>query len=54
MYEATIYEDDGNKGVTKRIITLKKGDHLALRLSPAGGQAVILRLTGLGQFAENR
>ena len=43
MYEATIYEDNGNQGLTKRIIPLKQGDRLALHLSPAGGQAVILR-----------
>jgi len=43
MYEATIYEDDGNEGLKKRIITLKRGDHLVLHLRPAGGQAIILR-----------
>ena len=42
-YEATVYEDDGQGGITKRTIQLKKGDHFDLNIPAAGGQALILR-----------
>jgi alpha-glucosidase len=42
-YDATIYEDDGQGGITKRTIQLKKGDHFDFNIPAAGGQALILR-----------
>jgi alpha-glucosidase len=43
IYQSTIYEDDGQGGIAKRTIKLKKGDVFELRLAAAGGQALILR-----------
>jgi alpha-glucosidase len=43
VYEATIYEDDGNQGIKKRAVRLRKGDMLPVHIAAAGGQALILR-----------
>jgi len=42
-YETTVYEDDGQGGISKRKIQLKKGDHFDFNIAAAGGQALILR-----------
>jgi alpha-glucosidase len=41
-YRATIYEDDGNESVRKRVIQVKKGDVLPVSLAAKAGNAVIL------------
>jgi alpha-glucosidase len=41
-YNATIYEDNEQSGITKRTITVKKGDTFPINLQAKGGQAIIL------------
>ena len=43
VYEVTVYEDDGNRGIVKRSIKIKKGEVFAFHIAAAGGQALILR-----------
>jgi alpha-glucosidase len=42
-YTATIYEDDGNGSIRKRIDPVTKDDQLCFMLRAGGGQAVIIR-----------
>jgi len=42
-YTATIYEDDDNNGIRKRIIDVKKGDSFPVDIKAKGGQAIIIR-----------
>jgi alpha-glucosidase len=43
VYMATLYDDDGNGGISKRQLKLKKGQTLQLQMAAKCGQAVILR-----------
>lgn len=43
VYTATIYEDDGNGAVRKRMQEVKKGTVFPLDLKAKGGQAIIIR-----------
>ncbi len=43
IYKLTIYEDDGQKSIRKRLLTVKKGDLLNVDLKAKGGQALIIR-----------
>lgn len=42
-YEATIYEDDGQKGIRIRTVKLKRGSDFALSIAATCGQAMIIR-----------
>jgi alpha-glucosidase len=42
-YTVTIYEDDGQGGISKKQLSFKKGDKLNFSISAKGGQAIILR-----------
>jgi len=42
-YTATIYEDDDNNGIRKRIIDVKKEDSFPVDIKAKGGQAIIIR-----------
>ncbi|MBW4889735.1 glycoside hydrolase family 97 C-terminal domain-containing protein [Mucilaginibacter sp. HMF5004] len=42
-YEATVYEDDGDKGINIHTIKLKKGSSLPITITATGGQAIIIR-----------
>jgi alpha-glucosidase len=42
-YTATIYEDDDNNGIRKRIVDVKKGDNFPVDIKAKGGQAIIIR-----------
>ena len=41
-YEATIYADDGNGGIRKRSLPVKKGDGFLVDLKAKGGQAMMI------------
>ncbi|MBS1602583.1 MAG: glycoside hydrolase family 97 catalytic domain-containing protein [Bacteroidetes bacterium] len=43
VYSATVFEDDGKGGISKRTVKLRKGDRFDLHIAAAGGQAMILR-----------
>ncbi|MGH7240362.1 MAG: glycoside hydrolase family 97 C-terminal domain-containing protein, partial [Candidatus Saccharimonadales bacterium] len=43
LYEASIYEDDGKGGISKRIIQVKKGEDFRVNIKAKGGQAIIMR-----------
>jgi len=42
-YTATIYEDDAKGSISKRVLSLKKGDTLVMNIKAKGGQAIILK-----------
>ncbi|MBE9599818.1 glycoside hydrolase family 97 protein [Pedobacter sp. MC2016-24] len=41
-YNATVYEDDGNGGISKRSLRVKKGDVFSIEIKAKGGQAMII------------
>lgn len=45
-YQATVYEDDGQKSIRIRKVMVKKNSYLPLDLNSATGQAVIIRPAG--------
>jgi len=45
-YQATIYADDGQGGISKKTRLFKKSDHFAVAIAAAGGQAMIISETG--------
>ncbi|MEP6746865.1 MAG: glycoside hydrolase family 97 catalytic domain-containing protein [Bacteroidota bacterium] len=44
-YTATVYEDDGQGSIRKRIVAVKKGDIFPIDIKAKGGQAIIIRPT---------
>ena len=42
-YTATVYEDEGQGGIRKKIIPVKQGDNFIIDIKAAGGQAMIIR-----------
>lgn len=45
-YMATVYEDDNNGTIRKRMVNLKKGDEFPFEITAKGGQAIIVRPSG--------
>jgi alpha-glucosidase len=43
VYEASIYEDDGKGGISKRVVQFKKGEDFPIDIKAKGGQAIIMR-----------
>ena len=43
IYTATIYEDDENGGIRKKVIRVKKGDVFSVDIKAKGGQAIIIQ-----------
>jgi len=43
IYEATIYGDADNAGISKKIIQVKKGDRFLINIKAKAGQAIIMR-----------
>lgn len=43
LYEASIYEDDGKGSVRKRLVRVKRGNELPIKIKAKEGQAIIMR-----------